>query len=574
MYGGLAAAVPLLPALEPPGPDIGDPAFGVQFQYVAQMNGNDVLSGLSWGAAKATLDAAVASLPNGGLIVVAPGSYYPKATLVLNGHHIYGVGCSAGSPNAAVSINCGFASVPLIQFAHGGQLTNVGLVATASAGDALYAVSPPFASPSVPISLTGKVTSITGNSPCTGFSAGAAYIAVDSEVFSTSNFAAGVFTVTGRAIGGTTAAPHYSAESPISQATVLTATAGPADKTATVASAANWPLSGYLVIGSETIFYAGLTATTFTGLQRGLNGSTAATHQAGTACLQFASRPGGIILDNVTISASSSSKTFTRDLHLDGSNNNYPGGPGIRQVFAVNGLWFGTAVAGETIVLNRVVHADFVNIDINPGPPSIRPGIKVLDPITEQVNFSNLYLAGTFESQAGGSAGDSVGTVMVTGYIDSDVTFAAGSAGNRIIGPIGGTVTNLGSATNLTDAQPWTAAHLANGWSDAPSPAPPAAYFLDPAGVVHLRGKVTGGAIGSTVFTLDDGYQPQCACLVTAWGQDQSGAFTPCAVEITPDGSVQLLSSTATAVEYLSLDGVTCPARRAVRTTGASSHAD
>jgi hypothetical protein len=53
---------------------------------------------------------------------------------------------------------------------------------------------------------------------------------------------------------------------------------GTADVTMTVASTSNYPPSGSLQVEAEIINYTGLTATTFTGLTRGLYGTTAATH--------------------------------------------------------------------------------------------------------------------------------------------------------------------------------------------------------------------------------------------------------------------------------------------------------
>ncbi len=50
------------------------------------------------------------------------------------------------------------------------------------------------------------------------------------------------------------------------------------DTSVTVDSSANFETTGYLLIDSEIIQYTGKTSTTFTGLLRGLFGTTAATH--------------------------------------------------------------------------------------------------------------------------------------------------------------------------------------------------------------------------------------------------------------------------------------------------------
>ena len=65
--------------------------------------------------------------------------------------------------------------------------------------------------------------------------------------------------------------------------TTLTATAGAADTTLTVASTTGFESRGILVCESEVITYTGKTSTTFTGCTRGAGGSTAAAHVAGVA---------------------------------------------------------------------------------------------------------------------------------------------------------------------------------------------------------------------------------------------------------------------------------------------------
>ncbi len=583
------------------------------FQNVAT-SGNDSNDGLSWAKPKATIEGALAALPVGGLILLAPGDYNPTDTLVLNGHHLCGLCRSAGSTAAGAEIVCGFPGKPLISFAHGGQLTNIALIVGDAKtgfdpvtkqfvgwGDALYCISPPFASveggsgsafvPSVTpggvvtFGDAGAVQTIVGCQPCAGFSLGGGHIAVDNEVFAYSGFTAGVFAITARAVGGTPPAAHAvspsasaNSGSPISQATVLARPLAPTDLTATVVSTAGWQQSGPLLIDQEWIFYTGITPTTLSGLQRGYLGtaSNIQNHVTGTACLrQYQARPGEIILDNVNIGGG-----FLRNFHLDSSLNNYPGGPGIRQIQVCKGEWFGARTPGETITLNRVVHASFVGIDINPAGSQIagvpggpfRQGIKVLDSISEQVFFANLYLAGDFVSEAGGSQGDSTGTVVVEGYIAGSVTFSPGSAGNRVIGPVLGAVIDQGSGTpNVTDKQPWKAVTtFQNNWRS--DPAATAEYFLDSSGVVHLRGSIVGGALvsGTLVFLLADGYylpNPASPSLprpqrFAAWSKVTSGGsgstLAPCSItivgkQVSLDQALPALFN----VDSISLDGIT-----------------
>lgn len=64
--------------------------------------------------------------------------------------------------------------------------------------------------------------------------------------------------------------------------TTLTAPLGVADTTATVASTASFPDSGVVVFdGIEIAFYTGKTPTSFTGLIRGADGTTAQAHEIG-----------------------------------------------------------------------------------------------------------------------------------------------------------------------------------------------------------------------------------------------------------------------------------------------------
>jgi len=526
------------------------------FQCVAT-SGNDNNDGLSWATPKLTVGAAVYALPNGGLIMLAPGQYPQTQTLVLNGHHLCGMGQNAGSDNATVGIVCEFLNAPLIHFSHGGQLTNVGLIVQSSDGesygDAVYCLSPAFASvrggtgsaflPPGVLNANGAVNSIIGVPPCTGFTPDG-YIAIDAEVFQYSAFTNAVFTITARAAGGTAAESHAVATNSIfgaviTQATVLSGVSlSTTDTTAYVESTAGWSPSGYLIIdpstSKEIVFYTGITSNSFTGLQRGRQGYSAQPHLGNAACVQYASRAGQITLYNVYVGGG-----FARAFHLDGSNANYPGGPGVRQIQVSKGLWFGAQTPGETILLNRVVHANFEGIDINPAQSfpngSVNQGIKVLDSMSEQIYFANQYVLGDLISEAAGEDGNPFGTVLFEGHVGGNVTFIANSAGNRVIGPILGTVTNNGMPNNITDKQPWTPVTTVNSpWTNMPGHA--VELFLDASGVVHLRGSVVWGGehqVESEILTLMSGYfNPTTSYRFLACGSTKANGVVPCAITI------------------------------------------
>lgn len=68
-------------------------SFGPHIRYVAPpaRGGSDGANGLTPHNPKATIEGAVAALPDGGVVYVAPGSYTPAAGITLAGHSIFGV---------------------------------------------------------------------------------------------------------------------------------------------------------------------------------------------------------------------------------------------------------------------------------------------------------------------------------------------------------------------------------------------------------------------------------------------------------------------------------------------------
>ena len=74
--------------------------------------------------------------------------------------------------------------------------------------------------------------------------------------------------------------------------TILTTTVTESSTTLAVHSTANFLPADFVVIGSEDICYTGITATTFTGLTRGCNGTDTSSHAAGT---QVYTEPAGML---------------------------------------------------------------------------------------------------------------------------------------------------------------------------------------------------------------------------------------------------------------------------------------
>ena len=126
----------------------------------------------------------------------------------------------------------------------------------------------------------------------------AGFILIDSEIIQYTGIIPTSFTGLTRGALGTTAAIHaIDAQVFIVSNAVVTQLAGsfrglsPTATTIFVASTAQFPSSGYLLIGQELIQYSGKTATTFTGATRGANGTTAAWHPQGS--LVYSSGLGG-----------------------------------------------------------------------------------------------------------------------------------------------------------------------------------------------------------------------------------------------------------------------------------------
>lgn len=95
----------------------------------------------------------------------------------------------------------------------------------------------------------------------------------------------------------------------------------------------------------------------------------------------------------------------------------------------------------------------------------------------------------------------------------------------------------------------WTNASYLNGWVSANSAAQPdASYLKDSEGIVHIRGLVKSGTIGSTIFTLPSGMRPRKTIVRICNSGNNAGR-----VDIKSDGSVVATSGTNA---WFSLDGI------------------
>jgi hypothetical protein len=101
-------------------------------------------------------------------------------------------------------------------------------------------------------------------------------------------------------------------------------------------------------------------------------------------------------------------------------------------------------------------------------------------------------------------------------------------------------------------ASPWIAPTLLNSWVNYdPSYWSPAGYMKDSSGIVHLRGLVKSGTVGSWIFVLPSGFRPARAAMFSVI--DGNNAICRC--DVHPDGAV--VPATMTGNGYYSLDGIT-----------------
>lgn len=105
------------------------------------------------------------------------------------------------------------------------------------------------------------------------------------------------------------------------------------------------------------------------------------------------------------------------------------------------------------------------------------------------------------------------------------------------IGALAQSIRNLDArlreiATRGQTLQQWQVPVMLNGWTNSDGYAP-VSYWKDPNGIVHLRGRVTGGAAGTAIFSLPAGYRPEYTHDYVLGGSR---------VEVRPDGNVVVIA--------------------------------
>jgi microcystin-dependent protein/alpha-tubulin suppressor-like RCC1 family protein len=196
---------------------------------------------------------------------------------------------------------------------------------------------------------------------------------------------------------------------PVNLFTNLTASMLATDTTAIVNSTAAFPSSGVIYIDNEAISYTGKTATTFTGLTRGSNGSTAATHNNGAAVTNIgAPYPIGNTSTNVTIGfiySYSGSTVPSGFLLCDGTTYSRTGYPSL---FAVIGTSYGAGDGSTTFNVPDLRGYYLRGVD----------GTAGRDPDKATRTAMN----------SGGNTGNQIGSVQVDAFASHTHTYNQGSA--------------------------------------------------------------------------------------------------------------------------------------------------
>lgn len=165
--------------------------------------------------------------------------------------------------------------------------------------------------------------------------------------------------------------------------------------------------------------------------------------------------------------------------------------------------------------------------------------------------------AGNYALLQAVSSGDSPGRTYLNSPVD--IRFRINNADRMILandGNVGIGTTNpseklvVSGGLTVLQQEGWQNVSFQNGWQNYGGTFNTAGYFKDSQGVVHLKGLVRNGAIGTTIFTLPTGYRPAGRELqVVATNPNTAGR-----VDILSDGNVQAVAGNS---GWLSLDGIT-----------------
>jgi hypothetical protein len=149
---------------------------------------------------------------------------------------------------------------------------------------------------------------------------------------------------------------------------------------------------------------------------------------------------GFLQFDRIVITDAVTTRGWERDVVINGTGSSI----GSRSIFFNNCQFFSGSTAGETVVLDKVVHVFFSNCEVIQVHPTTIGGIRIEDNFSEDVFFSNFSCDGSFYSEAT--------QLAYHGRVRSGrtITFGTGSERNVLTGSVDeATVVNNGASTNI-----------------------------------------------------------------------------------------------------------------------------
>ncbi len=107
----------------------------------------------------------------------------------------------------------------------------------------------------------------------------------------------------------------------------------------------------------------------------------------------------------------------------------------------------------------------------------------------------------------------------------------------------------------LPTQQAWITPTLSNGWVDVGLGYNPFGYWRDSFGVIHLRGLIKSGPVGSVICTLPTGYRPANRESLPAIASDGVN-YAICRIDVATNGEIYQVGGPNYALA-LWIDGLT-----------------
>lgn len=218
--------------------------------------------------------------------------------------------------------------------------------------------------------------------------------------------------------------------------------------------------------------------------------------------------------------------------------------------------------SGSTVTVNAVGGHNFTvgqTVVLSPGETNFPAGTKTIVSV----------VGNTFTYTESGSAATSTvfevfgsHSTQISKYND-DMTMSGDGSGNTTKANNNRDLTRsifrtvIGTFLNVSVTNGWTTPGLNSPWGNVGGSYPNAQYFSNPFGEVKLRGRVSGGSTGSTIFTLPSTHVPSGGTQTFIVHTYNSGTSTYGwgVITINISGNVQF-SYSSIAADQVSLDGI------------------